>query len=214
MLRLCALLLFLALPAAADPSGPIRVIDGDTFDIGGTKVRLYGVDAPEVDQLCTLDGQPWRCGVWSSQEVRARYQGKTANCDERDRDRYGRVVATCTVGGQDMGRALVRDGLVLAFRRYAMDYDLDEKAAAIAGRGLHAGELEAPAAYRAASRDRIETGPNGCALKGNISGDGKRIFHSPGQENYARTRINTAKGERWFCSAADAEAAGWRAARR
>ena len=43
---------------------------------------------------------------------------------------------------------------------------------------------------------------------------GERIYHVPGQENYGRTRISTSKGERWFCSEADARAAGWRRARR
>ena len=50
-------------------------------------------------------------------------------------------------------------------------------------------------------------------IKGNISGNG-RIYHMPGQYDYARTRINTGKGERWFCSEAEARAAGWRAAKR
>jgi hypothetical protein len=55
--------------------------------------------------------------------------------------------------------------------------------------------------------------PGGCAIKGNISGSG-RIYHLPGQENYDATGINEARGERWFCSEAEAQAAGWRRARR
>lgn len=53
----------------------------------------------------------------------------------------------------------------------------------------------------------------GCDIKGNINAEGVRIYHVPGSEHYARTRIDTARGERWFCSEAEARAAGWRAAR-
>ena len=51
-------------------------------------------------------------------------------------------------------------------------------------------------------------------IKGNVSRDGKRIYHAPGQQYYDDTRISLSKGERWFCSEAEAEAAGWRKARR
>lgn len=55
--------------------------------------------------------------------------------------------------------------------------------------------------------------PPGCDIKGNINGKGERIYHLPGSPSYADTRISTAKGERWFCSEPEAQAAGWRAAR-
>jgi hypothetical protein len=48
-----------------------------------------------------------------------------------------------------------------------------------------------------------------CALKGNINAKGRKIFHAPGQRDYAVTAIDTTRGERWFCSAAEAIAAGW-----
>jgi len=53
-----------------------------------------------------------------------------------------------------------------------------------------------------------------CIIKGNISDRGERIYHMPGGEFYDRTRISLAKGERWFCSEADARAAGWRRSKR
>jgi hypothetical protein len=70
-----------------------------------------------------------------------------------------------------------------------------------------------PSDYRAAQIADDPAPNQNCAIKGNISSGG-RIYHVPGQEHYARTRINPANGERWFCSRAEAEAAGWRAARR
>jgi len=199
---------------AESPNGPIRVIDGDTLDVGGTRVRLHGIDAPEARQRCeTEQGVSWDCGAWVSREVRARYQGKTAVCEPLDRDRYGRIVARCVVGGQDMGAMLVGDGLAFAYRRYSMDYDLIEKQAAVAERGLWAMRVQDPAAFRREGGAAPQAA-NNCNIKGNISAKGERIYHRPGQEHYDRTRINTAQGERWFCSRAEAEAAGWRAARR
>jgi len=55
--------------------------------------------------------------------------------------------------------------------------------------------------------------PAGCSIKGNIGRSGERIYHLPGQPSYAATRISPERGERWFCSEAEAEAAGWRPAR-
>ena len=211
-------LLTASMVLAQSPSGVIRVIDGDTFEIGGANVRLHGVDAPEAGQTCQdARGRNWACGAWVSREVRARYQGKTAQCVAVTRDRYDRIVARCSVQGQDIGAALVAEGLAFAYRRYGMDYDLIEKQAAVADRGIWAMGVQQPADYRRATQ-APQAAPQpvagACNLKGNISAKGERIYHRPGQEHYDRTRINTAQGERWFCSDAEAQAAGWRPARR
>ncbi|WP_050929351.1 thermonuclease family protein [Aestuariivita boseongensis] len=216
MLRFClAVLLSLSpLTALADVSGAVRVIDADTWDVGGTRVRLFGIDAPERDQTCTRpSGEVWECGLWSSAQTRAEFDGAWAQCEALDRDRYGRVVARCAVRGRDVARVLVQSGWAYAYRRYSMDYDLDEKGAAVRGVGLHGSSAQAPAEFRA-ERRAPETPDRTCAIKGNISASGKRIYHMPGQEHYRQTQINPAKGERWFCSEAQAQAAGWRRARR
>ncbi len=239
---------------SAGPYGVIRVIDGDTFSIDGTKVRLHAIDAPERDQTCQDASRPnWACGEWVRKEVQSRFEGRTARCTAIDTDRYGRVVAKCRVDGQDVGERLVSDGLAFAYRTYGLDYDLVEKRAAVTGRGLHATGIMSPADFRARHRAgttqtpvRSATGaktvtvnrgtsatretsgltqsakkswlPNllnpGCKIKGNISlNSGERIYHVPGQEHYAKTRISVSKGERWFCSEVEARAAGWRKAR-
>jgi endonuclease YncB( thermonuclease family) len=223
MLRICSLIVSLALgvgmslPASAQSiSGTVRVIDGDTLDVGRTRVRLHAIDAPEGAQTCE-DGRggTWACGTWVSEQVRAVFGGQRAVCAQVDTDRYGRAVARCTVGGEDMGARIVAEGWAMAYRRYGMDYDLDEKAAAVAGRGIWSGGVEAPDAYRARLRQSAVTGtaPDGCAIKGNISGSG-RIYHMPGQADYDATVITESRGERWFCTEAEAQAAGWRRARR
>ena len=217
MLRFCAVFVLCLLPqfAAADPNGRIRVIDGDTWDVGGDRVRLFGIDAPETDQTCQRpNGDVWACGQWVSQQVRQQYDGKSADCTALDTDRYGRIVARCAVGGEDAGRTMVSKGLAFAYRKYSMDYDLDEKVAAVNDLGLHASQVQSPAQFRKTrSKGRIPPDPN-CKIKGNISSKGVKIYHAPGQVDYERTGINLAKGERWFCSDREAKQAGWRRAKR
>lgn len=216
MLRICSVLVLviLAVPGWAAVDGPVRVIDGDTLDVGGVRVRLHGVDAPEIGQKCqTSSGKDWDCGTWVSREVRARYQGARASCTPVDRDRYGRVVAVCRIGGVDLGRALVQRGMATAFRKYSDDYVADERRAKRARVGLHAGSFQNPAAHRAARAVQGDTPSGSCRIKGNISRSGVRIYHLPGQRFYAATKIRRDQGERWFCSEANARAAGWRKAR-
>lgn len=212
--------LFVALSGvarAAPPEigGPVTVIDGDTFDIGETRVRLHGIDAPESDQTCVTEhAVAWACGVWVNEIVRQRYAGKTARCRMRATDRYGRAVARCEVDGEDVGAYLVSQGVAFAYRRYSLDYHALELQAALRDAGLHASRVQAPAQFRKVRTVGLLPPDSRCRIKGNISSLGVHIYHVPGQRDYNRTGIRPEKGERWFCSAAEAEAAGWRAARR
>lgn len=216
MLRFCSILVLIcsSLPSWADVAGTVRVIDADTIAVGTTRVRLHAIDAPEQDQTCqTEHGVDFACGVWASGQVAARFEGQRATCRQTDIDKYGRIVATCAAAGVDMGQEIVAQGWAFAYRRYGMDYDLDEKAAYINDVGLHGFRVQSPAQFRKTrTKGRIPPDP-ACRIKGNISDNGP-IFHVPGQEFYERTGINEQRGERWFCSEAQAQAAGWRAARR
>lgn len=209
---------FVAGAAFAGPEGRVSVSDGDSLRVGGETVRLFGIDAPEIDQTCRRpDGTVWRCGAWARDEARRMYDGRRAACRTMDRDRYGRIVAVCEVEGQDMGAVLVANGQARAYRRYSDRYVEIEKAAVVAGRGIFGSDMAAPETHRARAQTPTQTpaqaAPGACAIKGNISGNG-RIYHMPGQEHYDRTRINPPDGERWFCTEAEARAAGWRRARR
>lgn len=201
--------------SAFDISGPIRVIDGDTFEVAGTKIRLHAIDAPESDQMCqTEQGADWACGGWITRAVSDRYSGEMANCTTIELDRYGRTVARCMALGEDVGAWLVREGMAFAYVKYGKDYAQIEREAAAVDRGLHAVRLQTPSQHRKTrAKGRIPPDDK-CKIKGNISADGKRIYHQPGQSFYERTGIIEAKGERWFCSPAAAQAAGWRASRR
>ncbi len=212
MLRFLLTLCMLALPLpAAAFEGVLRVIDADTFDVGDVRVRLFGVDAPEIGQPCAADGEEWDCGRWARDQVRDRFEGQWVQCTTQDVDRYERIVARCQAQNVDIGETLVQEGWAWAYLKYSSLYEFDEKAAAVTGRGLWAVEIERPAAYRATLAAGPDAPDPACAIKGNISDNG-RIYHMPGSRIYARTSINLNNGERWFCSPAQAEAAGWRAA--
>lgn len=91
-----AVFAFLASPAFAI-DGPARVVDGDTIVIGRERVRIQNFNAPELNE----PGGP---------EAKARMQaltlGREVHCDGKARDRYGRLVARCSVNGQDLGRSM------------------------------------------------------------------------------------------------------------
>ena len=217
----CVALALVVLPQVlvAGPDGRVRVSDGDSLVVGGERVRLFGIDAHELDQTCTqADGRTIACGDWARDWADARFGGRFARCRTLKYDRYDRALATCDIDGEDVGEVLLRAGVVAIYPRETLrDYVDFEKEAQLLQRGIWAWKSERPLDFRAAQRDpaanQADPDAGACAIKGNISGGG-RIYHMPGQENYARTEINTSKGERWFCSEQEARSAGWRRARR
>ncbi|MDG4602592.1 MAG: thermonuclease family protein [Defluviicoccus sp.] len=146
-------------PASAEIVGRASVIDGDTIEIGGQRVRLFGIDSPESSQLCRADNKPYRCGQQSALALADKIGERTVRCLERDIDRYQRVVAICFVGKEDLGSWLVKKGMALAFRRCSLDYVAQEDEAQAAKRGVWRGEFEPPWEWRAA-HSRSATGAN------------------------------------------------------
>lgn len=193
--------------------GSVRVVDGDTLEWQGKRVRLFGIDAPEKRQSCDRNGQSWDCGLWSATMLARAVQSGPVTCDRMNTDRYGRMVAICTAAGVDLARAQVRAGAAQAYTRYSDRYADDEAQAKAARAGLWAGRMVSPENHRRAPATLAQAAPEGCSIKGNINGS-NRIYHRPGQRDYDRTRIDLSKGEAWFCTEADAQAAGFRPARR
>jgi endonuclease YncB( thermonuclease family) len=215
-LRFVLPVLALGLAAAAPAT---NIVDGDTFTLGAERVRLWGVDAPEGRQVCQdAAGQNFRCGDVARDRLVSLIGGRPVDCRLKDRDTYGRMVAQCSVDGRDLGEAMVRAGWAVEYRQFSRGtYAAAEVEARTAKRGLWAGTFDAPDLWRAAARHPrpAEPLPPGtCVLKGNINAKGNRIFHAPGQRDYMATVIDAASGERWFCTAAEAVAAGWTAAAR
>lgn len=204
-------------------SGRAQITDGDSFEIGSTSIRLFGIDAPEGLQSCTRDGRDWACGNEAARTLRGLTGDRTVTCTQRDVDDYGRIVAVCRSGGVDLAAEMARAGFATAYRRYSSDYVDEEADARAARRGIWSGEFMPPEAYRrdeapARRRNSDVSGPaqqgrDGCAIKGNINGEGERIYHVPRSATYDDTAIDEGRGERWFCTEAQARAAGWRAPR-
>jgi endonuclease YncB( thermonuclease family) len=132
----------------------VSVIDGDTLEIHGTRIRLWGIDAPESSQLCRgEDSLQYRCGAKAANDLDAFIAKRPVNCLPISLDRYGRTVATCSVGGADLGDWLVRDGLALDWPRYSKGkYNSAEREAEHAERGIWAGSYVEPWLYRACIR--------------------------------------------------------------
>lgn len=175
-------------------------VDGDTIDIDGTSIQINGIDAPEFSQKCGT----WACGKAATEKMSALLASGKVRCEVHGQDGYGRSIATCEANGRDIGYAW-------AFEKYSDAYVEEQALARKAGLGIWGTDAIPAWEFRAAAWKAAEqTAPKGCPIKGNISQNG-HIYHPPWSTWYSRTRINEAKGERWFCSEAEAIAAGWRA---
>lgn len=140
-------------PTAGDVvAGTASVIDGDTLEMHGIKIRFHGADAFESDQLCQRGGRAWRCGQVAANQLAAAINRRPVRCAILDTDYYGRPVGVCTVAGVDLNRWLVRHGLALAYRQYSNDYVGAEQRARAEGRGAWAGEFMPPWKWRRARR--------------------------------------------------------------
>ncbi len=147
------------LASAADAQtsvvGVVSVIDGDTIEIRGQRIRLFGVDAPESRQICVdAAGREWRCGQRAALELADMVGGATVHCEERDRDRYRRIVAVCRKGSQDLGWWMAGHGWAVASQRYSLDYVHDEEFARRAHLGIWSSQFEMPWDWRAGRRGR------------------------------------------------------------
>ena len=224
-LGFAAAMLSWPIPASAEAQPPVegraRVVDGDTFDIGRSRIRLIGVDAPELAQQCTnAAGRQWPCGRRAGAALRAWLGNAGIRCVPAYLDRDGRPVSRCTARGRDIGGWLVEHGWALDYPRYSAGaYRAAQQAARKRRAGVWIGTITPPWEWRAAreaERRQASAPPpdRRCPFKGNINARGRRIVHAPGQRDYPLVRIDTARGERWFCSLEEARRAGWRPAAR
>jgi len=133
--------------------GIASVIDGDTIEIHGRRIRLFGIDAPESQQFCfRANGEPWRCGQHASFALADRIGRATLRCEPRDIDRYNRTVAVCFKGNEDLNRWMVANGWAVAFRRYSLEYVAAEDAARRSRFNVWSGSFEMPWDWRGQRR--------------------------------------------------------------
>jgi endonuclease YncB( thermonuclease family) len=226
-------------PGVPSFQGSARALDGDTLDVttsnGTIRVRLEGIDAPEGGQRCNLRWLgTWDCGKAASLALAQLVRDRVVTCDNRGLDKYGRTLAVCFVDGRDVNAEMVRAGLAWAFIKYSTLYTAQESAAKTARLGVWQASTMTPWDWRAQQKlsalstqrappqaamgsplePRAEasiTPPPGCDIKGSVSKNG-RIYHTTSSPWYGRIRMDLGQGRRWFCSEAEAQDAGWRAA--
>jgi endonuclease YncB( thermonuclease family) len=149
--HLFALIVIVAMPCGAQLShaASVRVADGDTIELGGQRIRLQGIDAPELHQDCRdAAGRNWACGRRAQSELRKLIGNDAVQCEQRTRDRFGRSVAVCRAGGRDLGEAMVRAGFAFAYPDWASPYGRAETDARLRKAGLWAGSFQNPRAWR------------------------------------------------------------------
>jgi endonuclease YncB( thermonuclease family) len=226
-----------AVAEAADITGTAKIREGDQVQIGNSRIRLGGIDAPSVDQLClNTKGERWTCGVAARDELIKHTEGKSWTCQAGQSDRRGRIVARCAVDGEDIQKWLVKSGWALSYVRFSHDYDADEAAAREAKAGMWQGAFIAPWDWRVRNKKTVILGaakppenaraillasasgsvapsPD-CVIKGNVNRSGECIYHKPTSRWYAQIKMQINKGTRWFCSVDEAEAAGCRETKR
>ena len=139
--------------ASYDLSGPVtvtKVRDGDSLRSGKLRIRIFGIDAPELKQQCQdQNGSAWACGLAARQQLENLLDAdKLLHCELRDVDRYGRLVMQCFQGTVDIGAAMVRSGHALAYRSFSELYVADEQHASSARNGVWQGSFQPPWEWR------------------------------------------------------------------
>lgn len=197
----------------------IRVIDGDTIEIeGGERVRYVGIDTPE-----TVDPRkPVQCfGIEASNKNKELVEGKMARLEKdiTDRDKYKRLLRYVWIDDILVNQALVEQGFAKSYS-YPPDIKYQDKfvAAEKKARENKLGLWTACASETTRttiitpSTTPTSVSDSSCVIKGNISASGEKIYHMQGCGSYLKTAIDESRGEKWFCTEADAQSAGWRKA--
>ncbi len=191
------------------------MVDGDTIrvtrDGRAEKVRIVGIDTPERGECGYAPATSHLEKLIAGRNV----QLVTAGDDKDDRDRYNRLLRYVQAGSTDVGYRQIADGYAIARYDSRDGYGWHPREAAY----IEADAIDAPAdtctaAQPAPPKPTTLVDSGACEIKGNISSSGEKIYHLPGMQHYDVTKITPSKGERWFCSEAEAVNAGWRKSKR
>tara|TARA_Y100000590_G_scaffold248885_1_gene279659 strand:- start:239 stop:751 length:513 start_codon:yes stop_codon:yes gene_type:complete len=161
-LSLFSLLLFFSFPTISicseKISGKAEIIDGDTIKVDKKKIRLYGIDAPEKEQICKKIyfsflifnfQKNYKCGEESTFALSKKLKNKKVKCIlEKNKDKYKRNIGICYIGNQDINKWLVKNGYALAYRRYSPKYISDEEYAKENKLGIWRGTFTKPEKWR------------------------------------------------------------------
>ena len=126
--------------------GNPQLSDGDSLHLDGQKVRLLGIDAPELHQFCDKDGASYPCGEMAKQHLAALIGGNEISCTSTKRDKFDRLLAKCHAGNHDLNREMVKDGWAVSY----YDYKQEEADARKQKLGIWTGSFEWPHTWRRA----------------------------------------------------------------
>lgn len=194
-----------------DIAGRGHAVSGDTIRIGGRYIRLAGIEAPEISQVCRDSrNRAWRCGQRARSALRRLMRRVHVVCRDVSRADAGRFQATCVVGNKNLAQEMVSNGYAFAqgmiFKTYA---DAETKARAEKA-GVWQGKAQRPAEFRATRWEVArKSAPEGCPIKGQIVRRSK-IYVVPWALEYRQVRVKPKRGGRWFCSEEEAAAAGFK----
>lgn len=149
IILILAFLAFAPAVSAKERTGPAVVIDGDSLEVDGRSIRLWGIDAPEYRQTCTRDGKSWKCGAAAKRALRNKVSNALLRCQVLHTDRYAREVCTCTIRGLSLNAWMVEQGWALDYSRYSKGRFANEEAAARnAQRGIWSASFDNPEQWR------------------------------------------------------------------
>ena len=199
--------------AAVPPvEGQARAVTGELLRLGDKDYRLAGIAAPDLEQRCGEGSRRWNCASDATRSLASLVRGKTIVCHPRPASPPARASARCYDGPTDIAAELVRLGHVWADESDSLGYRSLETKARDAKLGVWRAASDPPWVWRdklwAAAKSKA---PDGCPIKGTTSG-GEKVYHMPWSPEYDRIRVSsTSKSRRWFCTEAEALAAGFRA---
>ena len=154
------LLVLLSNSIAEEISGIPKVVDGDTVHIDNYKLRLEGIDAPEMRQQCKKESfkislfigftfyKDYSCGRVSKEKLITKIDTTEIKCISSSKDRYKRYIATCYKGKTNLNQWMVRNGFAIAYRRYSKSYVSDEEFAKENKLGIWQGKFIEPEKWR------------------------------------------------------------------
>jgi len=134
--------------------GLAKIIDGDTIKISTRKIRLSGIDAPELKQFCIKEDTKWPCGLESKKALIEYTKNKIISCISNKKDRYNRFIAKCYKEKQDIQKWLVKNGWALAYRKYSLEYINDENFAQNNNLGIWQGKFLKPHKWRRINKNK------------------------------------------------------------
>ena len=197
-------------------TGQATIIDGNSVILNKQRIFFDGADAPELKQRCKMPKGRIKCGTIAKKFLEKKIAGRPVQCRIKAKDPiFNRLVGLCMAGGEDLARVMIEAGWAVAYGGGAGRYRVEARTAREQQKGIWAGSFTLPAAWRRSFTFQEHTfnGQGVCAIKGNIDADGTKRYYLPYQRAYDRTRIDSSKNERWFCSKAEANKAGWKPAR-